>query len=70
MTFKSELIEGGAADVPHDTFHHATPCSMLDWRRKSQPGTCLYEMIHLGDCGDCRARVGQWFGEARLTRSR
>ncbi len=40
---------------------------MLNWTRSAEPGTYLYEMIHLSDCGNYRARVWQWFREGRLT---
>ena len=55
IVFKSELIEGWAADVPLDTFARTT---MLNWTRSAEPGTYLYEMIHLSDCGNyTRPRV-------------
>lgn len=64
IVFKSELIEGWAADVPLDTQARTT---MLHWTRRAEPGTYLYEMIHLSDCGIYRARVWQWFHGGRLT---
>jgi hypothetical protein len=63
VVFKSELIDGWAADVPLDIHQRTT---MLNWVRKGEPGVYLYEMIQLSDCGKYRSRVWHWFREGRL----
>ena len=63
IVFKSDLIDGWAADVPLDTHQRTT---MLNWVRLGEPGVYLYEMIQISDCGHYRSRVWQWFREGRL----
>lgn len=63
ISFKSDLIDGWAADVPLDTHKRTT---MLNWVRKGEPGVYLYEMIQISDCGNYRSRVWHWFREGRL----
>lgn len=62
ITFVSDLIDGWASDVPLDTFKRTT---MLNWVRKGEPGTYLYEMIQISDCGDYRSRTWHWFRDGR-----
>jgi hypothetical protein len=57
------LIDGWAADVDLDEFGRT---SMLYWVRKDRPAEYLYEMIHLSDCGQHRARVWQQFRDGQL----
>ena len=33
--------------------------------RKGEPGTYLYEMIQISDCGDYRSRTWHWFRDGR-----
>jgi hypothetical protein len=63
VVFKSDLIDGWAADVALDTYQRTT---MLNWVRKGEPGVYLYEMIQLSDCGNHRSRVWHWFRDGRL----
>ena len=63
VRWNNELIEGWAADVSLDDFNRT---SMLYWVRKDTPDIYLYEMIHLSDCGQHRARVWQHFGDGML----
>jgi hypothetical protein len=63
IVFKSDLIDGWAADVALDTSARTT---MLHWVRKGEPGVYLYEMIQISDCGRYRARVWHWFRDGRL----
>lgn len=63
LRWDNELIDGWAADVDLDEFNRTT---MLYWIRKDTPDAYLYEMIHLSDCGQHRARVWQRFNDGRL----
>ncbi len=63
IVFKSDLIDGWAADVALDDKHRTT---MLHWVRTGEPGMYLYEMIHLSDCGQYRARVWHWYRDGRI----
>jgi len=60
--FDNELITGWAAEVALDEFKRTT---MLYWKRKGDPGTYLYEMIHNSDCGKFRSRVWQWIRDGK-----
>lgn len=62
ITFVSDLIDGWASDVKLDTFNRTT---MLNWVRLGEPGTYLYEMIQISDCGNFRSRTWHWFREGR-----
>jgi hypothetical protein len=59
----NELIAGWAAEVALDE-HKRTV--MLHWVRKGEPGTYLYEMIQISDCGRFRQRVWQWIEAGRV----
>ncbi|RMF08011.1 MAG: DUF3598 domain-containing protein [Alphaproteobacteria bacterium] len=59
----NDLITGWAADVPLDDFKRTT---MLNWVRKGEPETYLYEMIQISDCGKYRHRVWHWYKAGRL----
>lgn len=59
----NDLITGWAADVPLDDFKRTT---MLNWVRKGDPDTYLYEMIQISDCGRYRHRVWHWYRKGRL----
>jgi hypothetical protein len=63
IVFKSDLIDGWAADVKLDSSGRTT---MLHWVRRGEPGVYLYEMIQISDCGHFRSRVWHWFREGRL----
>jgi hypothetical protein len=63
IIFKSDLIDGWAADVALDEDKRTT---MLHWQRVGEPGVYLYEMIQISDDGRSRARVWQWFSAGRL----
>jgi hypothetical protein len=63
IVFKSDLIDGWAADVKLDDQGRTT---MLHWVRRGEPGVYLYEMIQISDCGQYRSRVWHWFREGRL----
>ena len=63
IVFKSDLIDGWAADVGLDSSHRTT---MLHWVRKDAPDAYLYEMIQISDCGNYRSRVWHWYREGRL----
>jgi hypothetical protein len=63
IIFKSDLIDGWAADVALDPAGRTT---MLHWVRKGEPGVYLYEMIQISDCGQFRSRVWHWFKDGRL----
>jgi hypothetical protein len=55
--FKSDLIDGWAAEVPLDPFRRTL---MLYWVRRGEPDTYLYEMIQIDDAARHRTRVWQW----------
>lgn len=59
----NELITGWAADVPLDDFKRTT---MLNWVRKGEPDTYLYEMIQISDDAAVRHRVWHWYKKGRL----
>lgn len=59
----NELITGWAADVALDDFKRTT---MLNWTRKGEPDTYLYEMIQISDDGLARHRVWHWYRAGRL----
>jgi len=59
----NELIQGWAGELNLD--EHARTV-VLHWVRKGEPGTYLYEMIQISDCGQYRARVWQWIANGRL----
>jgi len=63
LRWDNALIDGWAADVALDTFGRT---SMLYWVRPDEPALYLYEMIHLSDCGQHRARVWQRFRDGEL----
>lgn len=63
LHWDNNLIHGWAADVGLDDFNRT---SMLYWVRKDVPNQYLYEMIHLSDCGQYRARVWQRFEAGKL----
>lgn len=63
IVFKSDLIDGWAADVALDSSGRTT---MLHWERKGEPGVYLYEMIQIADDGQHRSRVWHWFRGGRL----
>jgi hypothetical protein len=65
LWFDNDLIYGWAAEEPLDA-HHRT--LLLHWVRKGEPGTYLYEMIQVSDCGRYRTRVWQWIhaGKTRM----
>lgn len=62
LWFDNELIHGWAAEEPLDQ-HRRTV--LLHWVRKGEPGTYLYEMIQVSDCGRYRTRVWQWIHGGR-----
>jgi hypothetical protein len=62
LWFDNDLIYGWAAEEPLDS-HHRTV--LLHWVRKGEPGTYLYEMIQVSDCGRYRTRVWQWIQNGR-----
>jgi hypothetical protein len=57
LVFDNVLISGWAAEVALDD-HRRT--MMLNWVRKGEPETYLYEMIQTSDDRRSRARVWQW----------
>ena len=59
----NELIAGWAAEVGLDEHKRSV---MLHWVRKNEPGTYLYEMIQISDCGRFRQRVWQWIEGGRV----
>ena len=59
----NELITGWAAEVGLDSFNRTL---MLNWVRKGEPNTYLYEMINTSDCGKMRSRVWQWLDAGKL----
>ncbi|MBY0423783.1 MAG: hypothetical protein K2Q06_15875, partial [Parvularculaceae bacterium] len=59
----NELITGWAADVALDEFRRTT---MLNWVRKGEADTYLYEMIQISDDGEVRHRVWHWYKKGRL----
>lgn len=63
LWWDNPLISGWAAEVALDDFHRSL---MLCWVRKDLPGTYLYEMIQISDCGRYRSRVWQWIEDGRL----
>ncbi len=65
LWFDNELISGWAAEVGLDDYHRTL---MLNWVRKGEPDTYLYEMIQVSDCGKYRTRVWQWIhgGQTRM----
>lgn len=65
LWFVNDLIDGWAAEVPLDE-HNRT--MMLHWTRRGEPGTYLYEMIQISDCGRYRCRVWQWIKDGKTFR--
>ena len=63
ILWDNDLITGWAADVALDTFGRTT---MLNWTRKGEPDTYLYEMIQISDDGEVRHRVWHWYRKGRL----
>ena len=59
----NDLITGWAADVGLDDFGRTT---MLNWTRKGEPDTYLYEMIQISDDSLVRHRVWHWYRAGRL----
>lgn len=63
ILWDNDLITGWAADVALDDFKRTT---MLNWVRKGEPDTYLYEMIQISDCGRRRHRVWHWYKAGEL----
>lgn len=63
IRWDNDLIKGWASDVALDDFARTT---MLNWVRKGEPDTYLYEMIQISDCGRYRSRTWHWFAAGKL----
>ncbi len=58
-------IEGWAAELPLDDKNRTL---VLHWQRADMPGTYLYELIHISDCGRYRSRMWQGIKDGKTLR--